>query len=154
LNLNNPADLAGSARRRRMLTTTSFDLDRPGVVPHVWDPADPNTVYRYDRTKNYAAGAPIPFPNPITSRRTTPANSEFSPGTWQSVDALLGRLNLDRQLRAYPAPDPTTGVITNVAGYTQALTDRQVMARDLFDRLRRLTGAADPAAAPLGSSEH
>jgi hypothetical protein len=153
LNLGNLADL-NTARRRRLLTTTSFDLDRPGVVPYVWDPADPNTAYRFDPTRGYPTGAPIPFPNPTTARGATPANSEFSPQTWQSVDALAGRLNLDRPLRAYPAPDATTGVITNVAGYTQALNDRQQLARDLFDRLRRLTGAADPAAAAPGSREH
>lgn len=158
LNLNNPGDPVGSARRRMMLTTTSFDLDRPGVVPYIWDPADATTTYKIDSTRTpllpYPTGAAMPFPNPTTQRATTPANSEFSPSTWQSVNAVLGRLNLDRPLRPYPAPDPTTNQITDLTSYNNAQSDRQTLAKDIFLRLQQLTGTQQPAIVAAGSGEY
>jgi hypothetical protein len=158
LNLNDmssPAARLASERRRRMLTTASFDLDQPGITPYIWDPADPNTAYRYDAARGHPVGAAIPFPNPVNDRpQPPPANSEFAGSTWHSLYAGLGRLNLDRPLRNYPDPDATSGVITNVAAYNAAAADRVATANDLFFRLRLVTGAADPNAVAPDSPEY
>src|SRR5262249_43251702 len=56
-----------------------------------------------------------------------------------------GRVDVNRPLPAYPAPDPNTGVISDMAGFLAAQTARQDLARDIFVRLIKATAAYDPA---------
>jgi hypothetical protein len=151
LNLSNPGDLAGSPRRGRMLTTLSVDLDRPGVAPWLWNPSGLDAAYKYDATRGYPIGGPIPFPGPALGGRPPETgnpftNSEFSRSGWQAVSPApdMSRLNLYRPLRPYPAPDPNTGRIVDTAAFLAAQQDRQDLAADIFKRLWKLTGAPDP----------
>ncbi len=136
---NNFAD----ARVRSLVTTLSADVDRPGAAPWVWDPsAQP---YALRSGSPFPSGNAIPFP---TRGTPPPPGSDF--GTdWRSLTAKLGRVALDRPLPSYPRPDPSTGRITDLAGFLAAQSARTELARALFDRLRAATGATEPAVAAL-----
>ncbi len=91
-------------------------------------------------TPPYPQGGAISFPQ-LSQRGpvppgTVPAGSEFDQANWRSTLAALGRINLNRQLTAFPPPD-NTGVVTaaNQAQALQALADRQQFASDIFTRL-------------------
>jgi hypothetical protein len=144
LNFTDPTDPANAARRRRLVTTHSFDLDRPGVTPWVWDPA--TQPYFMPPGAWFPVGTPIPFPAPGARLGAVPANSEFSPD-WRAVSAALGRLDLNRNLPDYPGLNPVTGRIDLPAGleaFQAAQEARQLLAAEIFQRLRAVTGARDP----------
>lgn len=133
------------AKRRRLCTLLSADLDRAGGPPYVWDLTDsgmPTTHYSFSAGL-YPTGTSITFPA-TTNRGATPANSEFDANSWRSISAALLKLDLNRKLTDYPTPDATTGAITDMTGYTNALNDRTNFATDIFNRLRAATGALDP----------
>src|SRR5262249_31929631 len=106
---------------------------------------------------------PIPFPTPPNFvlanhpgvRALTPApatgTSDFDQLTWRSLAAQLGRLNLNRQLPDFPAPNAANnGQFTTAAEFTlaqQAIQARQQFAQDIFTRLRAVAGAPTPAQA-------
>jgi hypothetical protein len=151
VNLTNP-------QVRRLVTTHSSDIDRPGILPYIWDPADQanaGTKYTLQSLPNgiYPRGNPITFP-PLTNRANTPANSEFDPATWRAISAALGRIDLNSisNFQTYPAPvngyiDMT--VAANATQFNAAQGQRQQMAKRIYTALRAATGAiADPAAAP------
>lgn len=81
-------------------------------------------------------------------------------GDWRSRLADLGRVDVNRPLEAYPTITPT-GDRPNLADPVvvmrqwRATRDRVLLARDIFDRLRLATGAAEPArfAPPLMPSD-
>src|SRR5262249_45678831 len=77
-----------------------------------------------------------------------PLGSDFGPD-FRAIGAALGRVDVNRPLAPYPAPDPATGRITDLPRFLAAQDDRVRLARDVYDRLRRVTGAAEPAAAAL-----
>jgi hypothetical protein len=166
-----PTNMA-DARLRTLITTLSADLDRPGVAPFVWDPADnpaaPATPTRYqlattspDPGQWFPTGQPIPYPAlALRDGGGVPAGSEFNaPGAaqgnagidWRAVSATLGRLDLGRTFLPYPAPGANslinTGDPNTLAQFTAAQNDRQQAAQQVFNRLRAATGALDPAAA-------
>ncbi len=138
-------------RTRRLVTTRSFDIDKPGVTPWVWDPtAQP---YLLATGALAPSGAPIPFPALTLRSGAVPTGSEF--GTyWRARDASLGRVDLSAALPDYPAPDPTTGQITNLPGFQAAQQTRQVLAGLIFRRLWRVTGASDPATVSPGTPQY
>jgi hypothetical protein len=91
-NFNDPLDIAGSLRRRSLVTTHSMDIDQPGIMPWMWN-ADLT-----DATGNFLVasqiqgqrafedpvmsrppwGNPSNFPDPMTFRAGgIPFNSEF-----------------------------------------------------------------------------
>jgi hypothetical protein len=141
-----PNSMADS-KMRKLVTTTSTDIDRPGVYPYIWDPnAQPSQLQ---------AGSLYPNPTPIAFPplgATPPANSEFSPN-WRAVTAALSRIDLNRPLPDYPSPDPNSQQIGDIAGFQRAQQARQQLAKDIFDCARRITGAADPATTKPGSLE-
>jgi hypothetical protein len=176
-----PGNLVGSGlsdsnalRRRNLVTLHSCDLDRPGATPFVWDPiaggtppGDPagtadmlNVAFTNGTRWTLSGNKPIAFPR-IGSRLWAPApplvpyappGSEFDASTWRSLSAALGRLNLNRPLTPYPAPNPATGQIdlTNQVNATlvqYANNDRQQFASDIFTVLYLVTGALDPTSA-------
>jgi hypothetical protein len=140
-------DPATGAKTRRLVTTHAFDIDRPGVTPWLWSPNGKPTSYTLAPGSLSASGSALPFPAP----GTPPANGEFTP-QWQAVSAALGRINLNRKLADYPPLN--NGAITDLAGFDTAQTARQAFAAEIFNCLRQVTGAADPAAVAKGSPEY
>jgi hypothetical protein len=152
----------------RMVSTHTTDVDRGGFPAYVWDPNNANTQYvlAAGQLHPYGGGLPasplVAFPNPngpAPNRNTAPpTGSDFDPATWRSILATQQRLNLNRSLRPYPAPNPATGLINlaNAAtqtAYINAVTDRQNFAKDIFNCLRGATGAADPNTVVYGSPQ-
>ncbi|HXG12395.1 MAG TPA: hypothetical protein VNK04_21745 [Gemmataceae bacterium] len=139
------SDPEGAAKRRRLVTLRSFDVDRPGITPWFW----PSGPALYNRL-------PPPWPLPQLSphpsagfppRPSGPPNhpdSEWGPdGRAAAWLTALRRLDLNRPLPAYPlGPD---GRIADPTGFAVAQTARQQLAADILERLRRLTGTGQPA---------
>ena len=142
-------------RIRHLVTTDSADVDRPGVVPWVMGPQPDGLLVRDARYPNVpeklGGGGAKPFPAPPFGG----PYSEFG-ADGRATSAALGRIDLDRPLPDYPAPDPATGLIADTAGFLVAQTARQQLARDIFLRLIKVTGAYDPttyqAAAALSNA--
>ncbi|GIW82832.1 MAG: hypothetical protein KatS3mg105_4639 [Gemmatales bacterium] len=137
---------AAGGRRRRLVTTRSFDLDHPAITPWIWDPTSaPYQLAAFNPNDPLTwapRGGTFNFPTNYTA---PPPNSEFDSG-WRAASASRGRIDLNRDLAPYP-PRNATGRITDMAAYDTATKDRQSLAREIFDRLRQVTGAADPASA-------
>ncbi|HZU36165.1 MAG TPA: hypothetical protein VFA18_09660 [Gemmataceae bacterium] len=160
-NFANPTDPA-TIRRRNLVTTTSFDLDRPAAVPWIWNPNDPTTAYQYPDPATpgalYPGGAPIPFPTSsgVAPGTAPPAGSDFGPD-WRGVAAVLGRLDLDEDVQALPnyptwnkpgvppGPPPNGYDMSKDPNYQAALSARQQLALRIFQRLVYATGAMNPA---------
>lgn len=143
-------------RRRNLLTTHSYDIDRPGATPYIWDRTEPTASYAWNAVNQYPiAGAPFaqPFDALVANRNATPPvpQSEFTTN-WHSQLASLLRVNLNRPLASYPLPD-ATGTITDTVAYDAAWSDRILLCQDLFDRLWRVTGAPNPATVLPGTPE-
>ena len=116
-------------KTRKLVTTHAFDIDRPGVMPGVWDPlAQP---FQLATGQRQPTGGAMAFPG---IGQPAPADSEFTQD-WRSRAAPPGRIDLDRKLPVYGA------------GYTQAVQARQSLAKEIFDCARVVTGAADPLTA-------
>jgi hypothetical protein len=155
-------DPRGSARRRRLVTLASFDPDRPGVSPWLWtkSPADA----AYDRLPPLEPVPNLSAYHPSGGAVQAPPGppyleSEFGPdGRTAAALTALRRLDLNRYLPDYPAPDPQTGRITDAVGFTVAETARQYMAAEIFEVLWRVTGAGNPAdprvTPPPGAPNH
>ncbi|HEV3256421.1 MAG TPA: hypothetical protein VG013_06020 [Gemmataceae bacterium] len=163
---NNFVNSPGSLRTRNLVTTNSFDLDRPGATPWVWDPAQPATAYTLNPaatgllypTGGAVNGGAISFPSLATAPAfpPPPSGSEFAPDPsgnlpdWRGANAGLGnvdltralppRVDLNRALPPFPTPD-ATGRITDAAGFLAAMQARQQLAADIFLRLVKVTGA-------------
>jgi hypothetical protein len=129
----------GSDRRRNLITTRSFDLDRPGVTPWVY-PVAPGTPGSYrmqpgDLFPNSTTANPLAV-NPQLGK------GEFGPDG-RASDALFGRIDLNRDLPPYPTPTDNGRLdLSNTAVLTQfnvAQSARQQLAKDIFDRLRFVT---------------
>jgi hypothetical protein len=125
-----PLDFAVD-RTRRLVTTHSFDLSKPGAIPWLSAP-DPN--YQMAAGAAYPTGQAMPYTTPATL-----PSGEFQTER-SAATAILGRLNLNKSLSPYPLPNPATGLIdltvpANVTQFQQAQADRQNMAQDLFNRL-------------------
>lgn len=137
-------------KARRLVTTHSFDLDRPGVSPFIWDPsAQP---YQLNAGQLKPSGTAVPFP--AVPLGAPPSGSEFH-ATATALSAALGRIDLNRKMVEYPGVDGTTRQIPagSMTTFTQAQSDRQQMAKDIFDVLRQVAGAVDPAAATKDTPE-
>jgi hypothetical protein len=153
------------ARIRRLVTTHSFDLARPGVSPWIYDPlAQPFAVPA--ATPDQAPSGPaLAFPDLSLRASPVPADSEFgtpglppdAPGVdWRCLTAGLGRLDLTRTLTPYPLPVPQTPATYNArfdtpdlsAQFAQAQQDRQRLADDLYSLLLRVTGVPRSGAVP------
>ena len=131
-------------RCRRLVTTMSADLDHPGVMPWIWDPAAQPYTLRAGDTQ--PSGSAIPSPSLTLPLSPPPPGSEFG-SDWRAVDAALGRIDLNRPLPDYPAPDAATSRIRDLTAFQVAQIARTQLARDIYDRLRKVTGAADPTQA-------
>jgi hypothetical protein len=152
---NIPQTVLDTARRRRQLTTHSFDPDRPGLSPYLWTnpvgtqtPPPPPAMWQYDAINNPQGIIPraseVPFPTNDSVLTGLPptgtSNGEFGLNM-QSIAAALGRLDLNRPLPDYPPLDtnpgnPTYGRITDLVGFQAATQARQQLANDIFTRLK------------------
>ncbi len=140
------------------VTTMSWDLDRPGMVPYLSDPSSQSLVFDpinwtpllpgqfgyFNVGRDLPGSSPIPFPNLPLNTLTN--MGEFDPFT-QSTLALSKRLNLRRLMTAFPQVDQTTGLYTdpnNTQQAQRALVERQQFAQDIFAHLAMATGVANP----------
>lgn len=142
---NLPAEIAAARLRRAMVTTHSWDLDRPGSPAAIWD----RGVYRYPAPPlplSPLPSSPLTAPArfPTLAERTAPQQGfDFDSTTWRSLAGAL-RIDLRRSLRNFPDIDATTFRFTDVAAAAAATSDRQAFAKEIFDRLRMVTGAEAP----------
>jgi hypothetical protein len=138
------------AKTRRLVTTHAFDLNRPGATAWAWHPSGA-TNYTLPAGSPFPTGAPLGLP-PVGA-----VSGEFDTD-WRSVTAALGRLSLSRDLPNYPTPNTTVQRIriqdpTVRGAFDRAQQARQQLAREVFDVLRLITGAADPATAAPNTPE-
>jgi hypothetical protein len=140
-----PLDI-GFSRTRLLLTTHSFDLNRPGAMPWLYGGAAPYQLIPGDTTpQGPAVGSPQP---PVAGA------GEFEPAAApaalarRAATAALGRVNLNQPLPDYPAVDPTARQIQDLAGFARAQQARQALARDLFNRLCWVTTGQPTPGAP------
>jgi hypothetical protein len=154
--------LFAQQKPRSLVTTRAYDIDVPGMSP---------ALIRQAGTYQLAAGSLRPqttavvYPQVNAITTTTPPipaitnipNSDFAVGdgrlnynlaTGALISNLSRRLDLNRPLPDYP--QPTAGAINTsnaaiMAGFQAAQQARQELAKDIFDRLRFVTGADDPA---------
>jgi hypothetical protein len=97
----------------QMITTHSFDLERPGLVPWIYDPTavplgilptDPEGAPGVAPTAQPGA---MPFPALANRQGNPPALSEFDPQSWRANAAYIGtllsqRVDLNRTLPPFP----------------------------------------------------
>lgn len=134
-----PKNLA-NMQQRLMVTTHSMDLNRPSAAPWLSSGNIPSATYQLSQ------GGSATFPTgqaaPIVPGSK---DGEFGLDS-RGATAILGRLDINRFLPPYPAPD-ANGTITDMAGFRTAQAARQQLAKDLFDRLRWVTTGARPETA-------
>jgi hypothetical protein len=160
-------------RARRLVTTHGWDLDRPGIMPWLFDRDASGYQPPLDNPGAAPRGPTVPFP--ALDLRTTaivPEHSEFrTPGAdptnpavdWRSAVAVLGRVNLNRFLPPYPHQgrgttpasysrqplvDPggrfDAGDVAVREQFLAAQVARQRLADDVYRRLLAVTGPATP----------
>jgi hypothetical protein len=146
------------ARTRRLVTTHSFDLDKPGVAPWLYSPTAAPYQVAASTPDQAPTGGPSRFPDLSLRNAALPAQSEFTVD-WRAVSAMLERVNLNRPLPPYPhqgsgssAPygPPLIGVAdrfdTDQAGsqYLDALFERQRLADNIYRQFLKVTGVVSP----------
>ncbi len=148
-------------RVRGMVTTRSFDVDRPGVTPWFWTDDRVSPAYQRQPPLQPVTNAPpqpaagaVPFP-PLTA---TMIESEFgADGRAARALTAVRRLDLNRYLPDYPLP-PANGPITDpqgLEGFAVAQKAREYMVAEILELLLRVTGAGNPLQAPVpGDAGH
>ena len=131
-------------RFRRMVTTASSDVRRPGLSPWIWSVYPAAQAVRGPRYPNspeelLGSGATA-FP----AEANSPTLYDDFLRDGSAGDAPLTRVDVNRPLPDYPAPDPLTRKIVDSAGFAIAQQARQELARDIFLRVVKATGAYDP----------
>jgi hypothetical protein len=126
-----PNNFQTYSRIRHMLTTDSYDIDRPGISPYVYNDttitALPTTgayseLYQVpvDTTgtmiANHPPLGPALFTPGLIKRLAPPAapwnldNGEYRQIDWRALSTVLGRVDLNRSLTTYPyAQGPPSG---------------------------------------------
>jgi hypothetical protein len=168
-----PASLR-EPRALRLVTTHSWDLDRPGVSPWLFERDSSAYQAPLAGADRPPSGPPVPFPAlELRSNAPVPPNSDFrTPGAgpadravdWRAALAALGRADLNRFLPPYPHQghglDPATYGKTPLVGpvgrfdvpdpavrqqFLAAQAARHRLADDVYRRLLVVTGVAAPA---------
>ncbi len=115
-----------------------YDLSRPWFGAWNLD-----ALYRYGDTGSPWLGCDL--------FRLCPTSFSNARSRWQvtthsyhrdSRPAITPRIDLNRALTPYPAPG-ANGQITDTTTFNQAQTDRQNLARDIFNALKKATGVSD-----------
>ncbi|MCS6866942.1 MAG: hypothetical protein RMJ56_13095 [Gemmataceae bacterium] len=124
--------------RRGLLTSLSFDLDRPKLTPSF---LQGTLILRNNERKPHPATVgEYPAPQAID-----PNTSDFAgPARWTNIRAALGAIDLNRPLTDYRNPNSLNAPLTpnNLGNVVQADNDRRKFAHDIFLRLAVATGAA------------
>src|SRR5579871_3295957 len=123
----------GNARTRGLVTTHSFDYDRPGAIP--WARPIPGT---YALTGDEDEGNGFPTGDAIPYDVTQLNQGEYGPDGRSSA-APLGRIDLNRALPPYRLPNDPPGRITNLSQFKLAQEARIQLAKDIYQRLRLVT---------------
>jgi hypothetical protein len=84
-------------RVRRLVTTHSFDLDRPGLTPWVYDPRASSYQVPSDAPDQAPRGPALAFPDLVRRDRPIPPGSEFAPEWRARVSSAALRL-LDQRI--------------------------------------------------------
>ncbi len=110
----NFADPVDGAKRRGLVTTHSFGLDRPGVSPWWWYNGDPGSllsVNEYNFNPNAVPSFPTAnpvAPPPLNVPPQQLRDSDFQTAAktfqsdWRTLNAALAKLDLNRKLTPYP----------------------------------------------------
>jgi hypothetical protein len=134
-------------RARNMVTLWSMHWDRVCASPYIpFDPLQPGH-YQLPNAATYPTMVQAQYAAPDASKATPlPATSEYGRGDWRSTLGQKLRVNLNRSLATYPAPDQGDFISTaaNQVKCQQAVADRQEFAWDIYNALVRVTGAQDP----------
>jgi hypothetical protein len=141
-------------RIRRLVTTESYDFEKPGVTPWVWNPVA--FPYQVQVPGQAPQGPPIPFPS-LAPGTVLPAG-EFGPDGRALTP--VSRIDLSRKLTSYPLAVNQTPVTYNqrfdvdplAARFLQAQQERQNLAQEIYRRLLLVTGVA-PAANPAAPTD-
>jgi hypothetical protein len=162
-------------KNRNLVTTLSWDRNVVGQAPWLYSKPANGTNLKFTMPGNGdwetpISGGPMPFPLPVPSVAKFPTSTgglEFTPD-WRGKPFTTAKIDLNRLLRAYPAAnwtpaggkntfrfpqivDPNTGALvldTKSAQYTaymNAQSDRQLLAKEIFEVLLHVTGATHPA---------
>lgn len=126
----------GSARIRNNVTTHSYDLDVPALVPYLSGTETPMAmVGTLPTAPPRPAGALNTLPNPL------PTSGEFAPA-WRAAVARLGKLDLNRPLPGYYPVGTAAGspLSTTSPQFKAAVKARQLLAEDIFLRLEIAAG--------------
>jgi hypothetical protein len=144
----------GTAKTRRLVTTHSFDLSAPGVMPCIANQGSPSP-YQMAAGATYPSQAPIAFP----AVGASPNAGEFGPN-WNAMasaqqnQALYKRIDLNRGFVDYPQLDGNTYQFTNQAGYQTGLQNRQQLTQEIFNVFVAVTGAGNVATAQPNTPEY
>jgi hypothetical protein len=144
-----------SAKTRRLVTTHSFDLARPGVIPSVYNPPGPSLFTLALPQPGQPPSVPSRPPMDLPGR--LPNSGEFGPNWGAVADAAKGlllknRIDLNRGFVDYPQPNPNG--FTDLPTFQNALQNRQQLVQEIFDVLRAVGAAGDPATANPGTPEY
>jgi hypothetical protein len=145
-----PKNLA-DPRTRQLVTTLSWDLDRPGATPMIID----TDIFHLNSAPGVAFAQPVDMRNRL---KPPTGRSEYDPLTWRGLTAQLPRIDLNRALTPYPAADPNTRRLDwndpKVGKqFLAAQKDRTDLAREIYNTLVALTGPVrlDRPRPPLSS---
>src|SRR5262249_34866102 len=134
-NFNDPLDIAGSLRRRSLVTTLSMDVNRAGMSPWMWNPDAPDALTNQivstqvqPRTPPIVGdnlimspapwGNPATFPSPATFRGNAPLGNPIPPNS---------EFNIPSPPAAPVGTGPTAYAQSNWRAATQAV--RQILGR-------------------------
>jgi hypothetical protein len=142
------------------ITTLSWDRNMPGMLPYLSKAGSTAGGGRFTMTFNATNGQPTFGTGPMAtpSLTTTPslagAGLEYGPDGRGVMPSGLLRLDLNRTLPNYPPFNGQTfrfsqtvnaGVLVlNEPTFAAAHQARQNFAKDIYDVLRKVTGAYDP----------
>jgi hypothetical protein len=123
-----PGDVSG-VKIRRLLTTHSFDVVRPGVTPWWFVPSG----------YSLPTGSRDPVGPPVTTQTGLQNGGEFVPGTWRANVFDMPRIDLNRPLPDFP-PIAANGRITDLTAFDAAMRARRDMCREIHRALRFAVG--------------
>ncbi len=159
----NMPNILGNARARNLLTSLSWSLDRVTAAPYInFNPTN-GTTYTYNAallypqlTANNGNGLVTLNPNPAANPQ--PPIGDYT-SEWRSTLVSRLRYNLNKLSLGqydYPAPAGNDQIDSTSVRYLQAVSQRQQMAKDLYNLLILVTGAQDPMQVKLttGSAQY